>query len=220
MGLLCGLCFRTVLYSKTSTISCSASFQLHSDLDWCWQSWVYHSWNIGLWLVCHCVVWMQHISIPFLLSPCVLCSSFPSSDQSAAVGSPRGWEIPTATSHCTALQSTIIHGIFKCLHSENQDHLVTRPAKSKTLTLFLNPCSIQGRLKFVVCKQRKKGRWLGCVFVCVCSLKCLWGAKPYQTPTTGGLRERCGKGWVRTGSMHATVLKKTGGVHPSFSPRN
>lgn len=103
VGLPCGLCFRTVLYSKTSTTSCSASFQLHSCLDWCWQSWVYHSWNIGLWLVCHCVVWMQHIPIPFLLSPCILCSSFPSSDQSAAVGSPRGWEIPTATSHCAAI---------------------------------------------------------------------------------------------------------------------
>ncbi len=51
-------------------------------------------------------LWSGRISAPSLLFFfCFLFAliSFPHSDQSAAVGSPRGWEIPAANSHCITI---------------------------------------------------------------------------------------------------------------------
>lgn len=36
-----------------------------TSLLWLW-SWARRSWNTGLWLVCHSVVWMHHMSVPSL----------------------------------------------------------------------------------------------------------------------------------------------------------
>lgn len=63
--------------------------------------------------------------------------SFPQSDRSVAVGSLRGWEIPTASSHCMTRHSKTPE-LQLSAHRENQDHLVTKlePARPKTLSLL------------------------------------------------------------------------------------
>lgn len=65
------------------------------------------------------------------------CIPFPCSDQSAAVGSPRGWEIPTASSHCMTIQNNTPDLQLSAQH-DNQDHLETklRLTRPQTFTCF------------------------------------------------------------------------------------
>lgn len=103
---------------------------------------------------------------------------FPCSDQSAAVGSPRGWEIPTASSHCMTIHDNT-PDLQLSAQRENQDHLVTklRPARPKTFTLFSSfplTLSVTCRVmwKRVVNKGRGGGDDWGAMSwqlsVCVC----------------------------------------------------
>lgn len=79
------LFFRRLLYSKFSGTECSSSSSViplscsvYISLLWPW-SWARHSWNTGLQLVCHSVVWMYPFSLSALF-PCFFIHShcFPS----------------------------------------------------------------------------------------------------------------------------------------------
>lgn len=79
-----------------------------------------------------------HLHPPLCFFPCFLFTliSFPRSDQSAAVGSPRGWEIPTSSHGMTMHHHR--PELQLSAHRANQDHLVTKlgPAGPRTLKLF------------------------------------------------------------------------------------
>lgn len=105
------------------------------------RSCAHHSWNSGLGLVCHSVVWMH----PFPLSARSLyllaLITFPQSDPGSAIGSPRGWEIPTTRSLYMTLDYKTTQ-LPRVVHHENRDHLVTKTeeARPKTRHSALSLC--------------------------------------------------------------------------------
>lgn len=145
----CGLCARLVLYSKTSTTNCSSSppLILLSSL------FLFHCLHQPPLAMVLCLPQLEHWSLTsvllcgldaahlFSLSAFSLlfirCIPFPCSDQSTAVGSSRGWEIPSASSHCMTIHDNT-RDLQLSAQRENQDHLVSklRPARPKTFTLF------------------------------------------------------------------------------------
>lgn len=113
--LRCGLCFRLVLYSKTSSTNCSSSpSQILLSLSFCLHqpllATVPSSPQLEHWSrtsVSPCGLDASPFPLCFFLcSLSFALISFPHSDQSAAVGSTRGWEIPAEISHCMTMQYT------------------------------------------------------------------------------------------------------------------
>lgn len=114
-----GLMFQNInpelfLHSPTHSVLLYLSFSVFcTSLLWLWSS-ARHSWNTGHGLVCHSVVWLQHISIPSLTFPCSLFAfPFPGLTRVQLMGHGEAGKYPQLRSG----QHTTIHIMVPNLNS-------------------------------------------------------------------------------------------------------
>lgn len=134
--------FKLQLLSFTRSALLTPS--VYPSLLWLWSG-ACHSWHCSLTSVS---LWSGCSTSPFPLCyfPCFLFIYFPWSDESRAVGSTRGWEIPTANSHCMTMCYDT-PGLRLPVQNGNRDRLDTLGQPNTKHWILLHSLFMVGMLR-------------------------------------------------------------------------